>query len=102
MCQSQDPIHGSSQLSKLMRGRTVIAIAQPGFEGLEPGVASSIFVPITMMPVVFPDYDPGFRFFDPRLRWVNVYARLKPGITIAEAKASALCDARKPFSPCLM
>jgi predicted permease len=66
---------------------TVIGIAQSGFEGLEPGLATSIFVPITMMPVVFPDYDPGFRFFDARLRWVNVYARLKPGITIAEAKA---------------
>jgi predicted permease len=66
---------------------TVIGVAQSGFEGLEPGLATSIFVPITMVPVVFRDYDPGFRFFDPRLRWVNVYARLKPGITIAEAKA---------------
>jgi predicted permease len=66
---------------------TVIGIAQPGFQGLQPGLATGIFVPITMMPVLFPDYDPAFRFFDPRLRWVNVYARLKPGITIAQAKA---------------
>jgi predicted permease len=65
----------------------VIGIAQSGFKGLEPGLATSIFVPITMLPVVFPDYDPAFRFFDPRLRWMNVYARLRPDITIAQAKA---------------
>lgn len=66
---------------------TVIGIAQPGFNGLEPGLSTSIFVPITMVPAIFPDYDPASRFFDPRLRWVNVYARLRPGLTISQAKA---------------
>ena len=66
---------------------TVIGVARPGFNGLEPGMAASIFVPMTMVPVIFADYDRGFRFFDWRLRWVNVYGRLKPGITIRQAKA---------------
>lgn len=65
----------------------VIGVTRPGFHGLEPGLAVSIFVPITMVPVIFPDYDAGPRFFDRRLRWVNVYGRLKPGRTIEQAKA---------------
>jgi hypothetical protein len=66
---------------------TVIGVIQPGFQGLEPGLAARIFVPITMVPVIFPDSDAGPHFFDRRLRWVNVYGRLKPGTTIAQAKA---------------
>jgi len=65
---------------------TVVGVVRPGFGGLEPGLPTSIFVPITMAPVLFPDYDFGHRFLDWRLRWTNVYGRLKPGVTIAQAK----------------
>ena len=67
---------------------TVIGVIRPGFNGLEPGVAENIFVPITMAPAVVPESEYGPRFFDRRLRWVNVYGRLKPGITITHAKAA--------------
>lgn len=66
---------------------TVIGVIRPGFNGLEPGLAANIFVPITMAPSVLPDYEFGRRFFDRRLRWLNVYGRLKLGITIAQATA---------------
>jgi predicted permease len=66
---------------------TIIGVIRPGFDGLEPGLAAGIFVPITMVPVIEPESDAGQRFFDPRLRWVNVYGRLKAGTTIAQAKA---------------
>jgi len=65
---------------------TIVGVARPGFGGLEPGLPASIFVPITMAPIIVPGYDFGSRFLDWRLRWTNVYGRLKPGVTIAEAK----------------
>jgi ABC-type antimicrobial peptide transport system permease subunit len=42
---------------------TVIGVIQSGFQGLEPGLAVSIFVPITMVPIIFPDSDASPRFF---------------------------------------
>src|ERR1700685_4772844 len=40
-----------------------------------------------MTPALFPEND--FRhMFDPRLRWVNVYGRLKPGMTHNRAGAA--------------
>jgi predicted permease len=65
---------------------TIVGIAQPGFDGLEPGLPTQLFVPIMMTPAVFPDTDFS-RMFDSRLRWVNVYGRLKPGMTLEHAKA---------------
>ena len=65
---------------------TIVGVVRPGFGGLEPGLPTSIFVPITMAPVILPDYDFGPRFLDWRLRWTNVYGRLKPGVTIEQAK----------------
>lgn len=65
---------------------TIIGVSQPGFSGLEPGLPTQLFVPVMMTPKLFPHDDFG-EMFDARLRWVNVYGRLKPGITPASAKA---------------
>src|SRR5438105_7994161 len=63
---------------------TIVGVAQAGFEGIEPGLPARIFIPVSMAGEV----RPGFRgMFDRRQRWVNVYGRLKPGVTIAQAKA---------------
>ena len=64
---------------------TVIGISQPGFNGLEPGLPSQIFLPVTMSPAVFPHYDFA-NILNPRLRWLNVYGRLKDGITPERAR----------------
>lgn len=66
---------------------TVVGVIRPGFNGLEPGLVAGIFVPITMAPAVIPSYEYARRFFDPRLRWLNVYGRLKAGMPTASAKA---------------
>jgi predicted permease len=63
---------------------TVIGVAQPGFEGMEPGLPAFVFVPITMSETV----RPGFHsMYNRRQRWVNVYGRLKPGVTAERAQA---------------
>jgi predicted permease len=64
---------------------TIVGVAQPGFDGMEPGLPAKLFVPVTMALAV----RPGFRaMYDRRQRWVNVFGRLKPGETIEHAKAS--------------
>jgi predicted permease len=63
---------------------TVVGVAQAGFEGTEPGLPAFLFVPVTMAA----DVRPGFTdMYDRRQRWVNVYGRLKPGMTMARAQA---------------
>lgn len=66
---------------------TIVGVAQPGFNGLEPGLPAQLFTPIMMALVLFPNDEFGRQMFDPQLRWVNVYGRLKPGMTIERAQA---------------
>lgn len=66
---------------------TIVGIAQPGFDGLEPGLPVQLFVPVTMTPALFPNVDFGVGMFNSRLRWLNVYGRLKPGMTLKRAQA---------------
>ena len=63
---------------------TVIGVAQAGFEGLEPGLPTKIFLPIAMSPTARPGFT---NMYNRRQRWVNVYGRLKPGMTLDRAKA---------------
>jgi putative ABC transport system permease protein len=63
---------------------TVVGVAQPGFDGMEPGLPAFVFVPITMAAAVRPGFTD---MYDRRQRWVNVYGRLKPGMTLERARA---------------
>jgi len=63
---------------------TIIGVSQPGFDGVEPGLPNQIRVPITMAAAVRPGFT---NMYDRRQRWVNVFGRLKPGITMDQAKA---------------
>ncbi|MGA8595188.1 MAG: ABC transporter permease, partial [Bryobacteraceae bacterium] len=65
---------------------TIIGVSQPGFYGLEPGLPTQLFVPLMMTRAVFPHNDFA-NMFNSRLRWLNVYGRLKPGMTLERAKA---------------
>jgi predicted permease len=63
---------------------TIVGIAQPGFDGMDPGLPAEMFVPVSMAASVRPGFTD---MWDRRQRWVNVYGRLKPAMTIAQAKA---------------
>ena len=63
---------------------TVVGVAQPGFEGIELGRATDIFVPMAMKHQITPGWDG----LDERVwRWVRVFGRLKPGESMASAQA---------------
>jgi predicted permease len=63
---------------------TIVGVAQPGFDGIEPGLPAQVFIPLAMAPSVRPGFTD---MFNRRQRWVNVYGRLKPGMTVEKAKA---------------
>jgi predicted permease len=65
---------------------TVIGVAQAGFDGVELGHTSRIFIPVMMEPQMMPLNDD--MLTNRRNRWVNAFGRLKPGVTREEAKAS--------------
>lgn len=64
---------------------TIIGVAQQGFEGVERMVSSQIYVPLSMAEQLTDEVKP---FENRRRRWLQVFARLKPGVTRAQAKAS--------------
>jgi putative ABC transport system permease protein len=63
---------------------TIVGVAAPGFSSAISGFKPKIFVPITMESVVMPGRDD---LSDRRSRWLNIVARLKPGVSAATAQA---------------
>ena len=65
---------------------TIVGVSQAGFAGIDPARSPQIRVPILMKPVMLPDWA-WLKIDDRRARWVQVFARLKPGYTVESAKA---------------
>src|SRR5882762_2687633 len=65
---------------------TVIGVSQPGFDGIEVGSSTKIFIPVMMEKEII--IGPMKFLTDRRSRWVNAFGRLKPGVTEEKAKAS--------------
>jgi predicted permease len=64
---------------------TVIGVARRGFDGIELGRQTQVFVPLMMKAQITPTWNA----LDERLwRWVKVFARLKPGVSPDQARAS--------------
>jgi predicted permease len=63
---------------------TVIGIAQAGFNGADLGSVSQVYVPMMMKAQMTPGWD---GMDDRHYRWVNTFARLKPGVTREQAQA---------------
>jgi predicted permease len=63
---------------------TVIGVIQPGFSGTDPNFAPQIRLPMMMSEKVGGYMD----LNDRRSRWVTAFGRLKPGVTVQQAKAS--------------
>ncbi len=65
---------------------TIVGVSAAGFSGIDPAQSPQIRVPVLMKAVMLPEWtwlDAGNR----RARWVQVFARLKPGYTVESAKA---------------
>ncbi len=65
---------------------TIVGVSAEGFTGLDPVQAPQLRVPIQMKPQMAPNWN-WLQVDDRRSRWVQVFARLKPGYTIESAKA---------------
>ena len=61
---------------------TVIGVMPPAFQGLQPGRVIDLFVPVSMLPETGPPY---YSLSDPTYWWVQVFGRLRPGVSDAAA-----------------
>src|SRR5579871_3245897 len=66
---------------------TVIGVAQPGFDGVELGFTTQVFMPVMMLAEVNPNWTPS-PLQNRRQRWVQAFGRLKPGVSAQQAQAS--------------
>jgi len=64
---------------------TVLGVAAAGFDGVQLEFVPQVFVPMMMKAQMTPLWD---ALKDRRWRFVNVFGRLKPGVTLAQARAS--------------
>ncbi|HVO98705.1 MAG TPA: ABC transporter permease [Bryobacteraceae bacterium] len=64
---------------------TVVGVSQAGFDGTDPTQSPQIRVPVMMKLQV--DQIGFYDLRNRRNRWVNAYGRMKPGITVEQAKA---------------
>lgn len=68
----------------------IIGVAQPGFSGETVGEAPDIWVPLTMQGAVYPGNDvlTPPKDVTNKYMWLQVMARLKPGVTLEAAQAA--------------
>lgn len=66
---------------------TIVGVSAAGFGGLDPARSPQIRVPILMKPAILPVWT-WLEVGDRRTRWVQVFARLKPGYTVKSAQAA--------------
>ena len=67
---------------------TIIGVSQAGFDGTNPGASPQIRIPIMMEAQISPQMAEFYSLKNRRGRWVNAFGRMKPGVTMAQAKAS--------------
>jgi predicted permease len=65
---------------------TIIGVSQRGFESVDPGSSPKVRVPMMMQSAVFPWH--WYGLWNRRGKWVNAFGRLKPGVTLEQAKAA--------------
>lgn len=62
----------------------IVGVVQSGFEGIDIGKPEQLYVPIAMQPQMGPSW---LQVDTRRFRWVQVFARLRDGMTIERAQA---------------
>jgi predicted permease len=63
---------------------TVIGVAAAGFRGVDWGEVPSLWIPTMMKKQATPEFD---WLDDRRGRWLHVFGRLKPGVSVEQAQA---------------
>ena len=71
---------------------TIVGVMPKGFDGTFVGWAMQFWVPTSMQETFDP---PGFKLDDRGARWIEGYAKLKPGVTAAQAQAEVSAVARQ-------
>ena len=62
---------------------TVVGVTPEGFEGVEPGAAKNLYVPMQTLKGT-----DGPSFTDPNYYWAEIMGRLRPGVTREQANAA--------------
>ena len=65
---------------------TVIGILDPRFLGVQSGQSPDLYVPLAMKQQISPGFD---SFADVSGRWLNLFARIKPGVSLEKAQAAS-------------
>ena len=71
---------------------TVVGVATPGFSGLLKGQNVDVFVPIAMKRELTPDWS---GLVERDIMWLNIFARLKRGISREQAEAAIQAPYRR-------
>ena len=66
---------------------TIVGVSEESFLGLDPSRAPQLRVPIKMQPEMMRESGGWLKMDDRRAKWVQVFARLKPGYTLESAQA---------------
>ncbi|MBS1874956.1 MAG: ABC transporter permease [Acidobacteria bacterium] len=62
---------------------TVVGVAAPEFRGIDVGAVPSLWIPASMSAAAIPRFE---EQLDRRKRWMQVLARLQPGVSLIEAR----------------
>jgi predicted permease len=69
---------------------TVVGVARPDFFGVDPAAPPDVYVPVHANLLLEPTVGitgTAERYFDSNFYWIEVMARLRPGVTMAQAQA---------------
>jgi len=80
----QDPSIVGQTITVNGQPMTVVGVSAPGFRGIELGRSVDVFVPLMMKAQLTPLWN---GLGDRRVMWLQVMARLAPGVTIQKAAA---------------
>jgi macrolide transport system ATP-binding/permease protein len=95
----KDRFHGDPQIIgkiQLMNGmpHTIVGVAPEGFYGTFVGWAMQFWVPASMQEL-FDSSQPGYKLEDRGARWIEGFARLKPGVSPEQAQQEVSAIAKR-------
>ena len=81
----QNPVVLNETLIVNGQSLTIVGVAPRGFTGSTLGARPQVYVPITLRGLMNPGFD---EFHNRRAYWAYVFGRLRPGVTLEQARAS--------------